>query len=378
MKTEKDIDQIIAQMTLEEKAGLCSGADLWRTKSVPRLGIPSVMMADGPHGLRKQAEEDALGLQKSVPATCFPTASALSSSWDRDLLEKVGAAIGEECRAQDVSILLGPGCNIKRSPLCGRNFEYYSEDPYLSTELAGAFVGGVQSRGIGTSLKHFAANNQETRRMNIDVRVDERTLREIYLAAFEGAVKNASPLTVMCAYNRVNGELCSENSVLLTDILKNEWGFRGCVVSDWGAVADRVKGLAAGLDIEMPSSGGERDQKIVEAVKRGRLPQAVLDDAVRRILRVVFAYEENGKDSTPCDMQAHHQLAKTAAMESAVLLKNENGVLPLKKQGKLAVIGEFAKRPRYQRAGSSHVNHVILENPYDEILKAVWGTDTKV
>lgn len=378
MKTDKDIENIIAQLTLEEKAGLCSGADLWHTKEVARLGIPSVMMADGPHGLRKQADEDALGLHKSVPATCFPTASALACSWDRDLLQKIGAALGEECQCQHVSILLGPGCNIKRSPLCGRNFEYYSEDPYLSSELAGCFITGVQSRGVGTSLKHFAVNNQETRRMNIDAEADERTLREIYLAAFEGAVKNAAPRTVMCAYNRVNGAYCSENKYLLRDILKDEWGFKGCVISDWGAVADRVKGLKAGLDIEMPSSGGQRDEKIVKAVKNGELTEAVLNQAVQRILQTVFDCAENQKKDAVADMEAHHRLAGTAAMESVVLLKNENHILPLKKQGTLAVIGGFAMQPRYQGGGSSHVNPASLENAYNEIVKAVAGTAAKV
>ncbi len=377
MKTDKDIEKIIALMTLEEKAGLCSGADMWHTKGVPRLGIPSVMMADGPHGLRKQAEDDELGLHKSVPATCFPTASALASSWDRELLKRTGAAIAEECRAQGVSILLGPGCNIKRSPLCGRNFEYYSEDPRLSSELAGAFIEGVQSRGVGTSLKHFAANNQETRRMNIDAVVDERTLREIYLASFEGAVKKAAPVTVMCAYNRVNGWLCSENRRLLTDILRKEWGYEGCVLSDWGAVADRVKGLAAGLDVEMPASGGERDQRIAEAVKKGELPEDILNETVRRILRMVFDCLERQKTESKCDMDEHRRLAGTAAMESMVLLKNEN-ILPLKKGGKLAVIGGFAKRPRYQGGGSSHVNPAFLDNAWDEIVKTVRGTDTIV
>lgn len=366
---EKDLDAIVAQMTLEEKAGLCSGADLWHTKAVPRLGIPSVMMADGPHGLRKQAEEDALGLDKSVPATCFPTASALACSWDIDLIQKIGRALGDECRAQNVSILLGPGCNIKRSPLCGRNFEYYSEDPHLSSQLATAFINSVQSRGVGTSLKHFAVNNQETQRMNVDAVVDERALREIYLSSFEGAVKNAAPKTVMCAYNRLGGEYCSQNKELLTDILKNEWGFEGCVVSDWGAVADRVPGLAAGLDLEMPYSGGERDRQIAEAVLSGELPGEVLDKAVKRILKTVFdtmEYQENGYAA---DLEENHKLAGTAAKESVVLLKNENDLLPIKKRGKIAVIGGFAKQPRYQGAGSSHVNPACLENAYGEIIK---------
>lgn len=370
---DADIKRIVSQMTLEEKAGLCSGADVWHTKSVKRLNIPSVMMADGPHGLRKQAGEDELGLSKSVEATCFPTAAALACSWDRDLLKRVGAAIGEECRKRGVSILLGPGCNIKRSPLCGRNFEYFSEDPYLSSEMACAHIRGVQSRGVGASLKHFAVNNQETRRMNIDAIVDECTLREIYLRAFETAVKDASPRTVMCSYNKVNGEYCSENAYLLTGILRNEWGYNGCVVSDWGAVNDRVKGLVAGLDIEMPSSNGERDKLIAEAVKSGRLPERVLDKTVERILALILQSMSGTGTDASADMDAHHLLAREAARESIVLLKNDDDMLPFKKQGTLAVIGGFAGRPRYQGAGSSHVNPYRLDSPYEEIRKAVSG-----
>jgi beta-glucosidase len=366
-----DIKTILSQMTLEEKAGLCSGADIWHTKAVERLGVMPVMMADGPHGLRKRDDEDPLGLTQSVPATCFPTAAALACSWDRELLTEVGEALGRECQAEKVSVLLGPGCNIKRSPLCGRNFEYFSEDPFLSSELAAAHISGVQSQGVGTSLKHFAANNQETARMNVDAVIDERALREIYLCAFEGAVKKAAPWTVMCAYNKLNGEYCSENRRLLTDILRDEWGYSGCVVSDWSAVNDRVKGLAAGLDIEMPASNGERDKKIVEAVKSGELPEAALDRAAERILRLIASALDKQKPGAKADLAAHHRLARKAARECIVLLKNEDGLLPLKKTGTLAVIGGFAMQPRYQGGGSSHVNPAYLDTPYEEIKKAL-------
>ncbi|HOM03645.1 MAG TPA: glycoside hydrolase family 3 C-terminal domain-containing protein [Acetivibrio sp.] len=366
----KDIKKIIKQMTLEEKAGLCSGLDGWRTKPVERLDIPSIMMTDGPHGLRKQKEDaDVFDINNSVPATCFPTAAALACSWDRELIEKVGIAIGEECQAENVSILLGPGVNIKRSPLCGRNFEYFSEDPYLSSEMAASHIKGVQSQGVGTSLKHFAANNQEYRRMTVDTVVDERTLREIYFASFENAVKKARPWTVMCAYNKLNGEYCSENRYLLTDILKNEWMHDGFVVSDWGAVNDRVKGLDAGLDLEMPSSYGITDKKIVEAVKSGKLSEKILDRAVERILKVIFMALENKKENASYDKEAHHRLARQVAAESMVLLKNEDDILPLRKSGSIALIGAFVKKPRYQGAGSSHITPTRFDDIYEEIKK---------
>ncbi|WP_332842162.1 glycoside hydrolase family 3 N-terminal domain-containing protein [Paraclostridium sp. AKS81] len=284
-----NIKELINQMSLEEKASLCSGLNFWNTKPIERLNIPSIMMTDGPHGLRKQsAGADHLGINESVEATCFPTASALACSFDRDLVKELGMAIGEECQSENVSIVLGPGANIKRSPLCGRNFEYYSEDPYLSSEMAKNQIQGTQSQGIGTSLKHFAANNQEHRRMTIDTIVDERTLREIYLASFETAIKEAQPWTVMCAYNKLNGEYCSENYKLLTEILRNEWGFEGFAVSDWGAVNDRDKGLSSGLELQMPADGGMGDNLIVEAVKSNRLSKGVLDKAVERILNIIF------------------------------------------------------------------------------------------
>jgi len=371
----RDIKKIISEMTLEEKAGLCSGMDFWHTKGIDRLDIPSIMMSDGPHGLRKQDESGAdLGLRKSVPATCFPTASALACSWDRKLMQKVGEALGEECNAEKVDILLGPGTNIKRSPLCGRNFEYYSEDPYLSTELAASFIQGVQSQGVGTSLKHFAANNQEHLRMVIDTIADERTLREIYFASFEGAVKKSQPWTVMCSYNRLNGEYCSEKRSLLNDILKEEWGFEGFVVSDWGAVNERAEALNAGLELEMPSSKGEGDKKIVAAVKAGKLSESVLDQAVERLLKIIFKAVDNNKKGTPYDKEKHHQLAREVAGECIVLLKNEDSILPLKKEGTFAVIGDFARNPRYQGGGSSHVNPTKMDNAYEEINKVIGGS----
>ncbi|MFD1177368.1 glycoside hydrolase family 3 C-terminal domain-containing protein [Paenibacillus puldeungensis] len=363
----RDIKQLIKQLTLEEKAGLCSGADFWRTKSIERLDIPAVMVSDGPHGLRKQGEEaDHLGLNSSVPATCFPTAAGMGASWNRDLIRKVGEALGEECQAENVAVLLGPGANIKRSPLCGRNFEYFSEDPYLSSEMAAHHIQGVQSQGVGTSLKHFAANNQEHRRMSVDSVIDERTLREIYLASFEGAVKQSQPWSVMCAYNKVNGEYASENETLLTRILRDEWGFEGFVVSDWGAVNERAKALQAGLELEMPSSAGIGDRKIVEAVKNGTLPEETLDRAVERLLRFVFKAVESKKEAVASDIAAHHALARQMASESMVLLKND-GVLPLRPSASIAIIGEFATNPRYQGGGSSHVNPTKLDDALKEI-----------
>ena len=371
----RNIKRLIEQMTLEEKASLCSGLDFWHLKGIERLGIPSIMVTDGPHGLRKQRQgADHLGLFDSVPATCFPSAAGMANSWNRELIEKVGIALGEECQTENVAVLLGPGANIKRSPLCGRNFEYFSEDPYLSSEIASSHIKGVQSQGVGTSLKHFAANNQETRRMSVDAIVDERTLREIYLASFEGAVKQSQPWTVMCSYNRVNGEYASENKTLLTDILKDEWGFEGFVVSDWGAVNERADGLEAGLELEMPSSNGLGDQKIVDAVISGKLPVETLDKAVERLLNIIFKAVENKKENAAYNQAAHHQLAREVARESMVLLKNENRMLPLKKEGTIAVIGEFASSPRYQGGGSSHINPTKLENIFEEIEKSAGET----
>lgn len=372
MKT--NIQELISKMTLEEKAGLCSGLDFWHTKGIERLGIPSLMVTDGPHGLRKQKESaDHLGLHNSVPATCFPSAAGMASSWDRDLIGRVGKALGKECQAENVAVLLGPGTNIKRSPLNGRNFEYFSEDPYLSSEMGGNHIKGVQSEGVGTSLKHFAANNQEHRRMSVDAVVDERTLREIYLASFEGAVKNSQPWSVMCSYNRVNGEYASESEFLLTKILREEWGYEGFVVSDWGAVNERVKALQAGLELEMPSTGGIGDAKIVAAVQSGELAEETLDLAVERLLAFVFKAVENRKDKASFNAEEHHQLAREVARESMVLLRNEDHVLPIAKQGTIAVIGEFARNPRYQGGGSSHVNPTKLDDAFEE-MKALAGS----
>jgi beta-glucosidase len=332
------------------------------------------MVTDGPHGLRKQKESaDHLGLHNSVPATCFPSAAGMASSWDRELIGRVGAALGKECQAENVAVLLGPGTNIKRSPLNGRNFEYFSEDPYLSSEMGGSHIKGVQSEGVGTSLKHFAANNQEHRRMSVDAVVDERTLREIYLASFEGAVKNSQPWSVMCSYNRVNGEYASESELLLTKILREEWGYEGFVVSDWGAVNERVKALQAGLELEMPSTGGIGDAKIVKAVQDGELAEETLNLAVERLLTFIFKAVENRKDNASFNAEDHHRLVREVARESMVLLRNEDGILPLSKQGTIAVIGEFAKNPRYQGGGSSHVNPTQLDDAFEE-MKALAGS----
>ncbi|MED4227539.1 glycoside hydrolase family 3 C-terminal domain-containing protein [Neobacillus cucumis] len=375
---KRNIKELISKMTLEEKASLCSGLDFWHLKGIERLGIPSIMVTDGPHGLRKQREDsDHLGLFDSVPSTCFPSAVGLASTWNRELVKKVGIALGEECQAEDVAVLLGPGANIKRSPLCGRNFEYFSEDPHLSSEMAGSHINGVQSQGVGTSLKHFAANNQEHRRMSTNAVVDERTLREIYLASFEGAVKKAKPWTVMCSYNRVNGEYASENKYLLNDILKDEWGFEGFVVSDWGAVNERVEGLKAGLELEMPSSNGLGDKRIIDDVKSGKLSEETLNRAVERILNIIFKAVDNKRENAAYDQGAHHQLAREVARESMVLLKNEDAILPLKKGSTLAIIGGFAKKPRYQGGGSSHITPTKLENILDEFENAS-GKNTNV
>lgn len=375
---KRDIKRIISQMTLEEKASLCSGLDFWNTKGIERLGIPSIMVTDGPHGLRKQAEgADHLGIYNSIPSTCFPSAVGLASTWNKALINQVGVALGEECQAENVGVLLGPGANIKRSPLCGRNFEYFSEDPYLSSQMAANHVKGVQSQGIGTSLKHFAANNQEHRRMSVDAIVDERTLREIYLASFEDVIKEAQPWTVMSAYNKINGEYASENTYLLNDILKDEWGFEGFVVSDWGAVNERVASLANGLELEMPSSFGIGEKKIIDAVNGGELSEEKLDQSVERLLNIIFKAVDNQLENAVYSKEAHHQLAREVASESMVMLQNEDSILPLKKEGTVAVIGEFAKQPRYQGGGSSHINPTKLESILEEI-EMVSGEKTNV
>lgn len=366
---DKDrLRDLIARMSLEEKASLLSGADFWHSKAVARLGIPSFAVSDGPHGLRKQAGSlDHLGLNASVPATCFPTASAMASSWDRELLASIGQALGQEAQAADVQVILGPGANIKRSPLCGRNFEYFSEDPYLAGELAAAMIAGIQSQGVGASLKHFAVNNQESFRISVDVQVDERTLRELYLPAFERAVKKAEPWTVMSSYNRLNGDYASEKASLLTGILRKEWGFTGAVLSDWGGANVRVRGLEAGLDLEMPFPGGHTDREVVEAVRAGTCPAQALDEAVERLLDLAFKGVENRRPAASFSAEAHHALARRAARESMVLLRNEGSLLPLARSTRIAVIGDFAREPRYQGTGSSLINPSRLDTVLDEL-----------
>jgi beta-glucosidase len=381
-ETTTDIQAaLLDQLTLEEKAALVIGGDFWHTAAVERLGVPAIMVADGPHGLRAQLDEaDHAGLSGSVPATCFPTASAIASSWDPALLREVGAALAAEARQWGVSVVLGPGVNIKRSPLCGRNFEYVSEDPWLAGELATALVDGVQAHGVGTSLKHYAANNQEHDRLRVSAEIDERTLREIYLPAFERVVTEAQPWTVMCAYNRVNGTYASEHHRLLTEVLRDEWGFTGLVVSDWGAVHDRVAALRAGLDLEMPPHHGVSDVAVVEAVRAGELDEAVLDRSVRRVLELVARSQPALRaGAAEVDVDAHHALARRAAQRSAVLLRNDGDVLPLRPAAgqTLAVIGAFATDPRFQGAGSSQVNPTRVDVPLDELTAAV-GTDVAV
>lgn len=361
-----NISNLIEKMTLEEKAALCTGATPWTTTAVERLGVPEMTVADGPHGVRHAADVNNL-VAASLPATCFPTASCTASTWDVDLLREMGQALAEECIALKVDVVLGPGTNMKRSPLGGRNFEYFSEDPYLAGQVAAAFIEGVQSKGVGTSLKHYAVNNQEFRRMTISAELDERTLREIYLSAFETAVKKAKPWTVMCAYNKVNGSYCSENHKLLTEILKEEWGFEGLVVSDWGAVHDRVASLQAGLDLEMPGPKPRRTKAVVEAVRSGKLDESVLNETVRRILEIVFKAAETPKGGN-FDIDAHHALARRVAAEGMVLLKND-GLLPLKNPQHIAVIGRAAQTAHFQGGGSSHINPTLVDSPFKELQK---------
>ena len=369
MFTEEQIPELLAQLTLEEKCSLLSGSDFWHTQPVERLGIPALMVSDGPHGLRKQAVgADEMGLEESVPATCFPTAAALASTWDVTLLTEIGRALAEEAKAQGVGVILGPGVNLKRSPLCGRNFEYFSEDPLLAGELAAALAAGIQSGGVGTSVKHFAANNQETDRMRTNARIDERTLREIYLSIFERIIERARPATLMCSYNRINDVYSSENRWLLTEVLREEWGFDGLVMTDWGAVHDRVAGVAAGLDLEMPSSHGWNDRLVAEAVRTGVLDESDLDRAVARVLRLVSRHHRETPEEH-LDLGAHHELAREAASRSAVLLKNEGAALPLPGLGDVVVIGEMARTPRYQGAGSSQVNPTRLDNALDALRR---------
>lgn len=360
---------LLNKMTLEEKAGLCSGKDFWTLKGVERLGIPEITLTDGPHGLRKKNPESTKSsLSDSVPATCFPTAVTTACSWDEELLFKMGEAMAEECLSERVSVILGPGVNIKRSPLCGRNFEYFSEDPLLAGKMAAALIRGIQSKNVGASLKHFAANSQEKKRMTIDSVIDERALREIYLTAFEIAVKEGSPWTVMNAYNKLNGVYCSDNGELQNKILRDEWGFDGVVVTDWGAANDRVTGMVNGNDLEMPSSGGYNDAKICKAVREGRMKEESVDICADRVLSLIL----KSKDAftvTSYDKKAHHRLAGEICKECLVLLKNEDNILPLKKEKTVAVIGEMGRCPRYQGAGSSNINPTELDDAFDALLK---------
>ena len=372
--------EILKQMTLEEKAAFCSGHDFWHTKAIDRLGVPSVMMCDGPHGLRKQeGEGDHLGINKSIETVCYPTAAALASSFDRDVMRMLGEALGRECQAENVAMLLGPGLNIKRSPLCGRNFEYFSEDPCLAGEMGAAYVQALQGEGIAACAKHFACNDQETLRMSGSSNLDERTLREIYLPAFEVVVKKGRTRSLMCAYNAINGTFCSENKMLLTDILRDEWKSDAFVVTDWGAIKDQAKGVAAGLDLEMPGGPNATGEEIVEAVKTGTLDESDLDKTVLRLLQFVKDSVEQRRPGAAIDRDACRKLARKLAGECAVLMKNEGSLLPLKENQKVAFIGEFADKPRYQGAGSSHINvpHAVsaLETAGDAVLYAR-GCDT--
>lgn len=356
-----DCLKILSELTLEEKAMLLSGKDFWHTNGLERLGIPSVMVTDGPHGLRKQGVAgDHLGIAASLPATCFPTAAATACSFDEHLMERIGAALGEECRKEDIAVLLGPAMNIKRNPLCGRNFEYISEDPLLTGRMAAAHVKGVQSKGVGTSLKHFAANSQEKRRNWQNSVVDERALREIYLRGFEYAVKNAHPWTMMTAYNRLNGSYCSENRRLMTEIAREEWGFDGLFVTDWGAMSDPVASFVNGLNLEMPGTCKGTDQELLAAIEAGSMSVEELDKAVLKVLELLEKYVDAQQRPYTCNMDAHLRLAQEAAEESAVLLKND-GALPLS-EGPLLVIGNMAKQPRYQGSGSSKVCPTELDS----------------
>ena len=361
-----NMEQYISKLTLEQKAALLQGWSTWTTWDGSKLGIPAIFLSDGPHGLRKQAGAgDHLGLNASVPATCFPTAATMANSWDTELGEELGRALGEEAAANDVHMVLGPGLNMKRSPLCGRNFEYFSEDPYLTGKMAAAYIRGIQSNGVAACPKHFAVNSQELRRMSMDSVVDERTLREIYLTAFEMAVKEGGAKAIMSSYNMVNGTYANENAHLLTEILRGEWGFDGMVVTDWGGDNDHVEGVKAGSNLVMPAPGPDCAMGLVRAVREGRISETVLDQRLKELLKVVFATSEAvGKAPKTFDADAHHAIARKCAEGSIVLLDND-GILPLKKDVKTAVIGDFAKTPRYQGAGSSQVNPTRLDNLMD-------------
>lgn len=361
---------LINKMTLEEKASLMSGKDFWQTQDIERLGIPSMFLADGPHGIRKQAAAaDHLGLNPSLPATCFPTAATVANSWNVELGEQIGHYLGTEAASQKLNVLLGPGINMKRDPLCGRNFEYFSEDPYLAGKIASGYIRGIQSQGVSACVKHFAANNQEERRMSIDTIVDERTLREIYLTAFEIAITEGKTQSVMSSYNKLNGAYTNENLHLMQEILREEWGFDGVVVTDWGGSNDRVAGLIAGNELEMPTTAGETNAEIIRAIQSGKLDEEVLDRCVDRLLQLIFTTDHalNENQELKVDLNKHHAAAQQAAEESIVLLKNEGSILPLNPARKVAVIGDFAKQPRYQGAGSSIVNPTMLDNTLDSL-----------
>ena len=356
-KYQEEIKKLMEELTLEEKVSLLSGRDFWSTKPIYRLKIHSLYLTDGPHGVRKQStESDELSLQKSISSTCFPTACCSACSFDPNIMYEMGEAISKEAKANKIAAVLGPGVNIKRSPLCGRNFEYFSEDPYLAGKMASGWINGLEENGIAASLKHFAANNQETLRLIIDSVVDERALREIYLQAFEIAIKESNPSTVMCSYNKVNGDFASENKYLLNDILREEWGFEGIVISDWGAVNDRVEALKAGLDLQMPSTNGYDDKKVYEAVKNSIIDESVLDKVIIRLLNFTLNRMDNKYKNFSYDKEENHNTARKIAENSIVLLKNEDKILPAKKESKIAIIGEFAQKPRYQGNGSSLIN----------------------
>ena len=366
----QNTELLLKELTLEEKCALLSGAETFKTRGMPQHGIPQIWLSDGPHGLRKQAgESDHLGLNPSVPATCFPTASAVANSWDAALGEEIGAALGEEAAAQEVSVVLGPGLNMKRNPLCGRSFEYFSEDPYLAGKLAAGYIRGIQSKGVAACPKHFAVNSQETRRMASDSIVDERTLREIYLTGFEIAVKEGHPRSIMSSYNLVNGTYANENKHLLMEILRGEWGFDGAVITDWGGSNDHALGVKNGSTLEMPAPGGDSVRELLAAVESGKISESDIDARLSELLPLVFDTKA-ALDAAPreFDAAAHHALARRAAEESLVLLKNEGSLLPLAAGSKVAVIGDFAKNPRYQGAGSSMVNSTQVDVLLDKLL----------
>ncbi|PKK95582.1 MAG: glycosyl hydrolase [Tenericutes bacterium HGW-Tenericutes-5] len=354
---------LIEKMTLEEKVSFMSGKDFWTTGSLERLGIPSIFLSDGPHGIRKQKDSpDHAGLNESIPATCYPTASTVANSWNLELAEELGKYLGKEARSQNVNVLLGPGTNIKRNPLCGRNFEYFSEDPLLAGKLSAAYIRGIQSNGVSACLKHFAANNQEFRRMVVESVIDERALREIYLKPFEIGIKESNLKCLMSSYNRLNGDYTNENTHLMKDILRDEWNYQGVVVTDWGGSNDRVKGLLAGNSLEMPSTSGETNVQIVEAIKSGLISESVLDENLNQLLTLIFDTSEINSVDESFDIEEHHTFAEKVALESIVLLKNENNILPLDNNHKVVIIGDFAKKPRYQGAGSSIVNPTKIDD----------------